>query len=277
MKYYFSSTLVLWTLILSIPFTLQSQEERISKGFDEGAAKFGITDIDLIDRLMPIVEGVGGTARDMLQQQSVKPYMMPVRKVGAKGSDLSYALASCLEYYVNLDKNYKLNLSPDYISLNIENSGRRVTLLDAFQFLAQEGTVNAAIVPYEAAELTGAVYSTQKFKINNYLHLFREVTPGRQRVYEARKALMRGNPVLIELKANDNIKGLANANSLEPSIDGTQLYPLIVVGYDETRQAFEVMSCWGRNWGTDGYIWLSYDNFGQHAMNGYVMVPDGNY
>ena len=69
---------------------------------------------------MPTIEGVGGSARELLQQQSVKAYMMPVRKVGARGTELSYMLASCLEYYVNLDKNYKLNLSPDYITLSIE-------------------------------------------------------------------------------------------------------------------------------------------------------------
>ncbi|MDX1939176.1 MAG: C1 family peptidase [Saprospiraceae bacterium] len=265
--------LALWLASIILPVALQSQENRTSKGFDESAQKLGIADADLIDRLMPTIEGAGGTAREMLQQQSVKPYMMPVRKVGAKGSDLSYALATCLEYYVNLDENYKLNLSPDFISLNIENTGRPMTLSEAVQFLAQEGTVNAAIVPYGATELTGAVYSTQKYKISNYLYLFREVTPARQRVYEARKALMRGNPVLIELKSDESIKTFTNTRNLNPP-DGGQLYPLIVVGYDETQQAFEVMSCWGRNWGTDGYAWMSYDAFGRYAMNGYVMISE---
>ncbi len=273
MNRYLPLTLALWMFVLLLPFALQSQDDKITKGLDENATRLGVLDADLIDRMMPIVEGVGGTAREMLQQQSVKPYMMPVRKVGVHGSDLSYALATCLEYYVNLDKNYKLNLSPDYISLNIENAGRNVTLTDAFQFLAQEGTVNAAIVPYEATELTGAVYSTQKFKIQNYLHIFREVTPARQRVYEVRKALMRGNPVLVELKSDEQIKNITDSRNLEPA-DGMQLFPLIVVGYDEGQQAFEVMSCWGRNWGVDGYIWISYDQFGKSSVNGYVMVPD---
>lgn len=237
-------------------------------------AAFGVTEAETIDLLMPTIEGIGGTARELLQQQSVKAYMMPVRKIGARGTELSYMLASCLEYYINLDKNYKVNLSPDYISLNIENNGKKATPMEAFTFLSQQGTVNASIIPYDAPAITEAVYSAQKFKITNYLHLFREVTPSRQRVYEVRKALMRGNPVLVEVKATADIQSLVGKN-WKPSGEGTQLYPLVVVGYDETQQALEVMSCWGRNWGSNGYTWISYDDFGKYVQNGYVVVSEG--
>ncbi len=270
MKKYFHWTMQVLslTLLTGLPVMLSAQDDRFAKGAN---VQFGVQDAELIDRLMPIVQGVGGTAREMLQQQSVKAYMMPVRKVGERGSDLSYALATCLEYYINIDQNYKINLSPDYISLNIENTGRRVTLADAFRVLAEDGTVNAAIVPYDAIMLTDAVYATRKYKISNYLHIFREVTPARQRVYEVRKALMRGNPVLIELNANQGVKTL-NTRQLQPS-NGEQLFPLIVVGYDESQQAFEVLSCWGRDWGAGGYAWISYEHFGKYAANGYVLAP----
>jgi len=267
---------LMYLLLLAFLPSLTAQDKSATKGFSESEVAFGVTDMDLIDQLMPVVAGVGGTAREILQQQSVKSYMMPVRKVGVKGSELSYMMATCLEFYVNLDKNYKLNLSPDYISLNIENSGRNVTLLDGFQFLANEGTVNAAIVPYEASQLTSAVYSTQKFKINNYLHIFREVTPARQRVYEARKALMKGNPVLVEVRSDNSIKQ-ADGRSWSPGGSTSNVFPLLIVGYDAEQQAFEAMSCWGRNWGIDGYIWISYSDFGKYASNGYVMVPESAY
>lgn len=270
MKKYFHWTMQVLslTLLTGLPVMLSAQDDRATKSAN---VQLGVQDAELIERLMPIVQGVGGTAREMLQQQSVKAYMMPVRKVGERGSDLSYALATCLEYYINIDQNYKINLSPDYISLNIENTGRRVTLTDAFRVLAENGTVNAAIVPYDAIMLTDAVYATQKYKISNYLHIFREVTPGRQRVYEVRKALMRGNPVLIELNANQSIKTL-NTRQLQPT-NSEQLFPLIVVGYDESQQALEVLSCWGRDWGAGGYAWISYEHFGKYAANGYVLAP----
>lgn len=260
--------------LLCLPLLLTSQNEKTTPRSAQKNAAFGVTQAEIIDLLMPTIEGVGGSARELLQQQSVKPYMMPVRKVGNRGTELSYILASCLEYYINLDKNYKMNLSPDYISMNIENNGKRASFEEAFAFLAKQGTVNAAIIPYDAANLSDAVYSAQKFKITNFLHLFLDVTPARQRVYEVRKALMRGNPVLVEVKANEEIKSIVG-KTWEPSGAATETYALLVVGYDEAQQAFEVQSCWGRNWGSNGYIWMSYDNFGKYAQNGYVIVPEG--
>lgn len=271
-KYFIYPVFIVFLSCLALLGT--AQDEKMTTRAAQKNTVFGVKQADMIDLLMPTIEGVGGTARELLQQQSVKPYMMPVRKLGSRGTELTYMLVSCLEYYINLDKNYKMNLSPDYISLNIENNGKKANFEEAFAFLAKQGTVNAAIIPYDAANLSDAVYSAQKFKITNFLHLFFDVTPARQRVYEARKALMRGNPVLIEVKANENIR-LVAGRTWEPSGEGTQTYPLLVVGYDETQQAFEVLSCWGRNWGSNGYLWISYDNFGKYVVNGYVMVPEG--
>jgi hypothetical protein len=238
--------------------------------------EIGVANEALIDQLMVTVPGVG-SARDMLQSQSVKPYMMPVRKVGMRGSELSYSLATCLEYYVNLEKNYKDNLSPDYIALSLQNSGKQVNMEEAFRFLVETGTVSAAIMPYDAGAITNAVYATPKYKINNFLYIFREVTQPRQKIFATRKALMRGNPVLVEMRADDSIRQVSDVTSWEPPRNGTGIYPLLVVGYDESRNAFEVMSSWGSHWGDGGYVWISYDSFGKYTDNGYVMVPLPQY
>ena len=34
---------------------------------------------------------------------------------------------------------------------------------------------------------------------------------------------------------------------------------MLMAGYDDTRQAFLVKNSWGTNWGTGGYVWMSYD------------------
>ncbi len=246
-------------------------EVQLPKSTEEVA--FGVTDAAWIERMMPTVAGVAIDPSDNLTEQSVKPYMMPVRKLGPKGSALSYALATCLEFYINLNNNYKDNLSPDFIALNLQNSGKPVNLEEACRFLADAGTVSAAIMPYDANSIPNAVYATQKYQINNYLHIFRATTKGRQRVFEAKKALMRGNPVLIELEAGPSIQNLVRTGVWQPGKDHSVAYPLIVVGYDEVEQMFEVMSSWGSSWGQSGYLQIRYDDFGEYAKNGYVLVP----
>ena len=271
---HFMNNLLTFCLLVSFATALSGQVTPVPKVGDAGMA-IGISDVDLIDKMMATMPGFGNT-RDRLQQQTVKQFMMPVRTVGLRGDDLSYSIASCLEFYVNLNKNYKVNLSPDYISLSIKSQGKSVNFKEAFQFLVHNGTVSAAILPYDASAITSAVYATQKFKVSNYLHIFRELTSGRQRVFEARKALMRGNPVLIEVNAGPGIKSQQGNKYIELK-GGTQKYPLVIVGFDEIKEAFEVMSCWGNSWGNGGYGWITYDDFSKYAANGYVFVPEQSY
>lgn len=236
----------------------------------------GITDASLFDDLMVTVPGVGGNARLTLEQQSVKSYMMPVRQVGPRGNDWSYALASCLEYYINLRRNYKDNLSPDFISLSVRAAGHSPGIASGLQLLATSGTVSAAIMPYDAQEIPPAVYATTKYQIANYLHIFREFGTQREKVFEVRKALMRGNPVLVEFAANQSFATQAPTLLWQPSGAPNQTYILTVVGYDETREAFELLGSFGPEWANNGYLWVRYDDFGEAARNGYVLIPN-NY
>ena len=265
MRYFLLPALLLCTFALSAQVVTKDD------------APFGVTNAQMIDLLMPTIPGVAIDPRDKMKKQSVKPYMMPVRKIGPSGSDLSYALATCLEFYVNLEHNYKDNLSPDYIQLSLESSNRDINLREACQFLANVGTVSAAIMPYDARQIPNAVYATEKHGISNYLHIFRETTKVRQRVFDTKKALMRGNPVLIELKASAGLRQMMRTTTWYPPENADQTFPLVVVGYDEAEQVFEVMSSWGSRWGRSGYLQIRYDDFGAYALNGYVLVPARGY
>ena len=236
---------------------------------------FGVSDATLFDRLLREVPGVGRTkTNSLIQKQNIKSYMMPVRSVKSYENGLAYSIAACLEYYVNIDRNYKVNLSPEYMSLNLKNAGRQFSARNAFDLLAQDGTVSAAILPYGSTQLTSGVYATQKYKINNYLHLFREVTKGRQRVFETRNALLKGHPVLVELKVDESFSNSLGKTFWLPKGKGNQNYTALVVGYDEITEAFEVSTCMGNGWGDNGYIWIRYSDFETHAENGYVILYD---
>lgn len=263
MKRTYSSTLI---LLLVLPICLLAQPRTKSV--------LGVSDMDMIERLMPLVPGVSVVENGNVEAQNIKPYMMPVRKVENNGSAESYLLASCLEYYFNLDKNYKVNLSPDYISLNLRNQGKKVDFKTAFEQMAETGTVSAAIMPYGSSQITAAVYATQKFGILNYLILYRELTRERQKVFELKKALIRGNPVIVEVLADANLSRAFGTETVSLSNKGQDLYALIVVGFDQQREAFEVMSPWGSQWGRGGYLWISFDDLSRQSTAAYVMVPN---
>lgn len=264
--------LILLGLILSLSVNAQNPRAKSAAGM-----ALGISAPEQIESFMYVVPGVGSSARDLLEQQSLKPYMMPVRKTGFRGNDLDYLAASCLEYYVNLGRNYKINLSPDFINLSLAGSGKSNNSKEVLSFLAEEGTVNAAIVPYDANQLTGAVFSTQKFDVVNYLHVFSNLTRDRQRVFEAKKALMKGNPIIVEFATDGKLKAQVGTRYIDRIGNGTTTEYLVLVGYNENEEAFELMSTWGTAWGDNGYIWIKYDDFGKLAQNGYVLIPNETY
>ena len=46
-----------------------------------------------------------------------------------------------------------------------------------------------------------------------------------------------------------------------------------MIGYDGDAETFELRSSLGRNWGNGGYVTMTYDDFGDLALTGYVLIP----
>ncbi len=233
----------------------------------------GISSPELIDQMMAIMPGIGSNAKSMMNEQSVKPYIMPPRRVGERGTITSYTLATCLEFYHNYGKNYKVNLSPDFLAQKLYLE-KHSNMKNALRLLVTDGTVSADVMPYDAYEMPVKLTSDDLFRISNYLQIFNHDKRGTMKVFEVQKALMRGNPVIVELSVPVDFRKLKDTRfytSLNDSKDRT--YSFVVVGYNLELEAFEVMGCWGSGWASDGYLWIGFDDFGEMATNGYVMVP----
>ncbi|MFK7935070.1 MAG: hypothetical protein AB8G22_16280 [Saprospiraceae bacterium] len=277
------SSLFAFLFVLSVNFgqaqttdtiPLQSTKS-VAEMLDMLSTQVGIADARYFAEIMGTTPGVGSNAAQLLAAQSVKSYMMPPREANGKNPMESYALAACLEFYINHNQNYKVNLSPDFLMLSLRNGEQLPQLKDGFKFLIESGTVSAAILPYGATAMSSAVYATQKYQIKNYLHLFRMDSKPRQKIFETRRALMRGHPVLLQLKIDDSYLTLKNTRYWTPSVntsDSEQLETVIAVGYDEDLEAFELLSFRGAGWGNAGYIYIDYDDFGKYVEGGYVVV-----
>jgi hypothetical protein len=47
---------------------------------------------------------------------------------------------------------------------------------------------------------------------------------------------------------------------------------MLVVGYDDARQALKLMNSWGTSWGNGGYAWLAYDILPKVVREAYVVT-----
>lgn len=231
----------------------------------------GISDAELIDYLMVTMPNGKKSGGKSLKNQSIKTYMMPPRKADESGNTKCYALTACAEYYINYEENYKVNLSPDYVALSMPEDN----LTEALSFLVKNGTVSADIMPYGSKFIPPSVRSTQKYAVQNFLYLFRKEAKTRQKIFELRKALVRGNPVLVEMLVPSDFSDFKNEELLltEKSMSG-KTAPFVVVGYNENEQTVELLGTYGSSWGDNGYMEISYDDFGEMATAGFVLVPE---
>lgn len=264
------------SLLFLLILTCTTYGQNIRFKSAQRVTQIGIADPAMFDELMVLVPEIGSHSRNVLERQNLKPFMMPIREIGFRGDDMCYTLTSCLEYYLNLKKNYKINLSPDYISLSMAANGKALNAKDILTFMIKDGTVNAAILPYDAGEITNAVFATQKYKINNYLYLFNASSKSLQKEFETKKALIRGNPVIIELMADEAVLSFRE-HEWGSARSGDYRFSFIVVGFDESNKTFELRSNFGSDWANNGYISIDYNTFSQLATNGYVMVPEEYY
>lgn len=269
----FMRNLLSLLFVLSLCTCVRAQTPTYPPGQDvrDATAVLGVSDVQLLDQMMFLVPGIGSPSSDM-SRQNIKSYMMPIRKAPDVNMEWAYALAGGVEYYLNLNNNFKDNLSPDFISLSLARGGVRPNIEDGLKLLIQQGTVSAAIVPYGSAVIPNAVYSVQKFNINNFGYLFRAETRARNKVFEAKKALTRGNPIIVALSTDATFNSLRTA-SYNTNTPGAELHYLTVVGFDNENQFFELRGVQGRDWGEAGYIRISFDNFGRLAQTGYVLIP----
>ncbi|MDP6954012.1 MAG: C1 family peptidase, partial [Alphaproteobacteria bacterium] len=53
-------------------------------------------------------------------------------------------------------------------------------------------------------------------------------------------------------------------------------HAMVLVGYDDMRQAFKLINSWGQRWGEGGFGWIAYDTFAARANSAFVVEPVAN-
>jgi hypothetical protein len=123
---------------------------------------------------------------------------------------------------------------------------------------------------------------SRKYTIADYVTLFRAERAGQgntgpTHVQVVKKSLAERKPVIIGMNTPESF---AHAEGLwQPRENPNRYYgghAMVVVGYDDNRHggAFEVLNSWGKKWGNSGYIWISYETFGQWVREAYEIIEN---
>jgi hypothetical protein len=160
--------------------------------------------------------------------------------------------------------------SPAFI-YNQCNNGRDggVFYPDAFNLLSEKGAATWADMPYDGKDFTTQPSADVKARAKRYrVDFWRQVNA--KDTKEIKAHLNAGFPVLIGAAVDEAFVKLPAGKiwkSLGRALGG---HAMILVGYDDAKNAFRIMNSWGPGWCEDGFCWVDYDFFRNNINEAYV-------
>lgn len=102
-----------------------------------------------------------------------------------------------------------------------------------------------------------------RYRIDALLDVFKRHEAEDKREQAIRQTLRNGRPVVVVLKI-DRAFARLQSDTWHPDplqMTGQNIWhPVVIVGYDDKRRAFEFLNSMGSSWGNGGFAWLSYDD-----------------
>lgn len=114
------------------------------------------------------------------------------------------------------------------------------------------------------------------YEVRDYFTIFRSTADKEEKIRQTKLSLSEGKPVIIGMMIRENFKDLSKEDSFwKPDSGNTASaggHAMVVIGYNDDKNAFEVMNSWGEKWGNDGYFWVKYDDFAKFCVYGYQLL-----
>jgi hypothetical protein len=113
-------------------------------------------------------------------------------------------------------------------------------------------------------------------RVRDYLTLFSTTDDYAVKVLRTKMSLAQQKPVVIGVELRKNFENIPEgAEYWYPQIGDTSTFgghSMVVVGFDDGREAFEVMNSWGPRWANDGFVWIKYRDFAKYCHYGYIFI-----
>lgn len=201
--------------------------------------------------------------------------MPEVGNQGQQQSCVAWAVAYALKSYEEkVELGQQLDFSPSFIYNQINNGQNVPTLVtDALNVLSDQGVCLMNEMPYKDDDWTSkpsveAKQSAKRFRIDYW----RQVNV--QDIKEVKAQLNAGMPVIIGATVsyefiNDGKEKKADYIWKDAGTPAGG-HAMLLVGYDDKKNAFKLMNSWGKDWGDNGFGWIDYNLFPQVIMYGFV-------
>ena len=228
----------------------------------------------------------GGTLPPVVDLSADFP---PVGNQGHQSSCVAWAVAYALKSYQERVEDHRVLqdgggnanqsavFSPAYIYNQI-NHGRDAGSFfdDAFSLLKQQGAATLIDAPYDETDFlsqpsAAARADAAPFRIEDVRRI------PTSDILTLKAQLNAGYPIVVGAAIDQGFQQ-ARAGFIWNRQIGQVLggHAMVVVGYDDNKNAFHVINSWSRNWGDNGYGWIDYAYFPTAVREAYVVRDAAN-
>jgi hypothetical protein len=211
------------------------------------------------------------------------------RNQGQQGSCVAwsstYAARTIVEAASTGQSGNNTAYSPAYVYNQIGLEGcQGAYIQNAMELMANKGVVAYNDFPYTDQDCSRKPGSALDSKAaQNRMHGFSRLTNGESvqgiSVRAVKEHLAKDAPVVIGMMVGGSfMQAMAGKELWTPTgQDRSQMgfggHAMCVIGYDDRKQAFQIMNSWGTDWGIDGVAWVRYADFKEFVREAYGIDP----
>ncbi len=202
---------------------------------------------------------------------SLKNWFKPISNQYHIGSCVANAAADSFEAMLARRKNCDPSLIEDLSRLFIYWNARNLanppiynvdkgsSIRLAFDSIARYGVPSEKTYPYIFSKVNDrpTILSYREAIKNRISKFYRIDGKGDVRILQIMQALSAGYPVVFGTKVTESFKQVkSDAIVFYPNGGWIGGHAMVIVGWSESKQAFEVRNSWGEDWGVKGYCWM---------------------
>lgn len=225
---------------------------------------------------LKVVEAFAPSMGNLPSSSDMGSSFPPVSSQGAQGSCVAWAVAYGLKSFQEREER-GWAYTPDHLfsPASIFNKYKKGKcnggwyVKDALEMVEADGVAPMSAMPYSASDCSALPDEATKTLSKNYrIHSIRRVPND---AIEIKGHIATRMPVVIGMRVDpsfDYLKGQQVYPGATGSYDGG--HAMVIVGYDDTKQAFRLFNSWGKGWGDGGFGWVSYTALVKQATELYV-------
>jgi len=196
-----------------------------------------------------------------------------------------YAARSIIEAASTGEDPNSTAFSPAFVYNQIGLEGCEGSYIQrAMEFMTKKGVVPYDEFPYTDQDCSRQPTSGQwNDAAQNKMHGFTRLTESDDvngiSIRAIKEHLAKDAPVVIGMMVGGSFmqemygKEVWTPTSEDHSQVGFGGHAMCVIGYDDRKQAFQLMNSWGTDWGTNGVAWVRYADFKEFVREAYGIDP----